>query len=351
MFKNKVTTMFGFTRVGACCLSVAALVLAVGCSSQKTADEQKISYNNPIVEQRADPWVWKTEEGRYYFIGTSPKFDFIEIRSADTINGLKDGESKIVWRKHENGPMGNHIWAPELHRIDGVWYIHVAAAPSHDPWHIRMHVLSNPSENPMEGEWREEGQIKTERDSFSLDATTFEHRGKRYLIWAQKDAANRHNSALYISEMATPTTLTGPEVMLTEPVLPWEIIGYRVNEGAAVIKKNDRIFVTYSASATDHNYAMGLLWADEDADLLDPASWNKSPEPVFYTNPEVKRYGPGHNSFTVAEDGKTDVMIYHARDYKELQGNPLTDPNRDARARVLHWDENGFPDFQQTLAD
>ena len=45
-----------------------------------------------------------------------------------------------------------------------------------------------------------------------------------------------------------------------------------VNEGAAVLKRNGRIFITYSGSATDSNYAMGLLTADETATLLDPES-------------------------------------------------------------------------------
>ncbi len=96
---------------------------------------------------------------------------------------------------------------------------------------------------------------------------------------------------------------------------------------------------------------MGLLWADEDADLLDPTSWNKSPQPVFSTNERLDRYGPGHNSFVLAEDGRTDLMIYHSRDYLELKGSPLTDPNRHARARVLHWDANGFPVFEQERGD
>ncbi len=134
-------------------------------------------------------------------------------------------------------------------------------------------------------------------------------------------------------------------------MLDWERLGYKVNEGAAVIIRNGKVFLTYSASATDHRYAMGLLWADGDADLMDPASWHKLPEPVFISDESLGRYGPGHNSFTIAEDGKTDLMIYHGRDYLDLQGTPLTDANRHARARVLQWDENGFPDFRPAERD
>jgi GH43 family beta-xylosidase len=312
---------------------------------------QTLEFNNPIAEQRADPWVHKADDGTYYLIATVPEYDRIVIGKATSINGLKNAEEKVVWRKHETGVMGHHIWAPELHRIDGKWYIHFAAGEAENIWNIRMWVLSNPADDPMEGEWKEEGQIKTQRESFSLDATTFEHRGKRYLIWAQNVRGGNHGTALVMSEMKNPTTLTGPEVILTEPAFNWERMKYNVNEGAAVIKRNGKIFVTYSASATNHNYCMGLLWIDEDADLMDVSNWHKSPGPVFYSNPEVNRYGPGHNSFTTAEDGETVIMIYHARDYRDIEGHELSDPNRATRARVVRWTESGFPDFMQNEGD
>lgn len=332
--------------------------LLIGCNMSLNAAETttnadgKIVYNNPIVEQRADPWIYKDTDGTYYFIGSHPEYNQIVLRSAKTINGLKDATEKVLWRKHASGPMSKHIWAPELHKVDGKWYIHFAASRAEDIWHISMYALVNDSANPMEGSWREAGQVDSGWENFALDATMFEHKGKRYMIWAQANKERTYNTALWMAEMTGPTSIDTKNVIkLTEPTLPWEIITYKVNEGPAVLIRNGKVFVTYSASATDHNYTMGLLWADADADLMDEKSWNKSQEPVFSTNEAVKRYGPGHNSFTVAEDGKTDVLIYHARTYKELIGNPLTDPNRDARARVITWDENGFPVFGQELAD
>ncbi|MFW6290166.1 MAG: family 43 glycosylhydrolase [Mariniphaga sp.] len=312
---------------------------------------QTIQFDNPIAEQRADPWVFKTDEGMYYLVATVPEYDRIVLRKSQSINGLKYAEEKEVWHKHEKGVMGHHIWAPELHHINGKWYIYFAAGEAEDIWNIRMWVLSNSSDDPLEGEWKEEGRIMTQRESFSLDATTFEHRGKRYLIWAQNVRVGAHGTALVLSEMKDPLTLTGPEVVITEPEYSWEKMKYNVNEGAAVIKRGGKIFVTYSASATNHNYCMGLLWIDEEADLLNASSWNKSPGPVFYTNEELQRYGPGHNSFTTAEDGETVIMIYHARNYKEIQGHELSDPNRATHARVVQWTESGFPDFMQNQGD
>ncbi|MDN3593757.1 glycoside hydrolase family 43 protein [Zunongwangia endophytica] len=320
---------------------------------QKTAEgspSEEITYNNPIVGQRADPWVLKAEDGTYYFIATAPEYDRIEMRAAKTINDLGTAEPKVLWNKHENGVMSHHIWAPELHRIDGKWYIYFAAGQAEDVWKIRMFALSNDSEDPMMGEWKEEGQIATSRDSFSLDATTFEHNGEHYYAWAQA-VREEGGTSILLSKMETPTSLKGEEIEITNPEYDWERIGYLVNEGPAVIKRNGKIFMTYSASATDSNYAMGLLWADEDADLMDPESWHKSEEPVFSTNPEVRRFGPGHSSFTVAEDGETDVLIYHARVYEKIRGNSLYDFNRHTRARTFGWDEKGFPDFYQNKAD
>lgn len=345
MVYNKNTTTMKKMLFGS--LAVLMLLLAHACAAPAP---QVLEFDNPLVRQRADPWIHRAEDGTYYYIATAPEYDRIEVRKSSTLAGIADAEAVVVWRKHESGPMSHHIWAPELHRVDGRWVIYFAAGMAEDIWHIRMWALTNTADDPTTGEWVEEGQIETERDGFALDATTFEHRGERYLIWAENTRPD-NNSGLVMAKLVDGLRLEGPEIVITEPEYEWERQTYAVNEGAAVIKRNGKIFVTYSASATDHTYAMGLLWADENADLMDPASWNKSPEPVFYTNEEVGRFGPGHNCFTVAEDGKTDIMVYHARDYKEIEGASLNDPNRDTRLRVLHWDENGFPDFRQELGD
>ena len=71
---------------------------------------------------------------------------------------------------------------------------------------------------------------------------------------------------------------------------------------------------------------MGMLTADLDSDLLDPLSWKKERYPVLQTNNELEIYGPGHNSFTVDEDGNP-IMVYHARKEAEIEGNPLYNPN------------------------
>jgi GH43 family beta-xylosidase len=299
---------------------------------------------NPIVEQRADPWVYKHTDGYYYFTGSVPQYDRIEVRRAKTIQELGAAQPVDVWRKRDAGIMSANIWAPEIHFIGGKWYIYYAAARADSIFDHRMYVIENESANPLEGEWVEKGQIQTDWESFSLDATTFERNGVLYLVWAQKDPEITGNSNLYIAEMENPWTIKRPQVMITTPEYEWEKIGFLVNEGAAVLKRNGKIFITFSGSATDHNYCMGLLTADENADLLNPQSWAKSEQPVFQTSVENSQYGPGHNSFTTSPEGE-DVLIYHARSYREIEGDPLWDPNRHAHAQVFTWNPDGTPNF------
>ncbi|MEN0641934.1 family 43 glycosylhydrolase [Alkalicoccobacillus gibsonii] len=313
------------------------------------------TYKNPVVEQRADPWVYKHEDGYYYMTASVPEYDRIEVRRSKTINGLSEAEQKVVWEKYESGPLSANIWAPEIHPINGKWYIYFAAARTTETndglFDHRMFVLENESPNPLEGEWVEKGQIKTKWESFALDATYFSHNGTSYLVWPQKDPNIEGNSNLYIAELENPWTLKGEQVMIATPEYDWERIGFLVNEGPAIIKRNGKVFLAYSASATNHHYCMGLMYADEQSDLLDASSWHKLPEPVLTTDDENSQFGPGHNSFTVSEDGAEDVLIYHARNYKEITGDPLYDPNRHTRAQTFSWNEDGFPEFGRPVPD
>ncbi|BCB91061.1 family 43 glycosylhydrolase [Phytohabitans suffuscus] len=329
-------------------LSTSALTRSAtaGDGDRPDAEIYGVPSVNPLIEQRADPFITPRTDGMYYFTGSVPEYDRLVVRGAPTIAGLGGAPETVVWRRPASGRMGGHVWAPELHRVGGRWYIYFAAGDSDDVFRIRMYVLESPLPDPRDpAGWTLRGQIATEWDSFSLDATTFAHRGRRYLVWAQSEPEIAVNSSLYIARMDTPWSISTKPVRLTTPTRSWEIQGFRVNEGAAIIVRNGRVFLTFSASATDARYCMGLLTADAGADLLDRASWVKTPDPVFVTNERTGQYGPGHNTFTVAEDGVTDVLVYHARDYRDITGDPLYDPNRHTRVQKLYWHRDGTPLF------
>lgn len=298
-------------------------------------------YPNPLIEQRADPFIHKHSDGYYYFVASHPDYDRILMRRAKTIAGLKETEEKVVWWKHDKGQMSQHIWAPELHYLNGKWNIYFAASRANAIWNIRQYVLENDSANPLEGTWEEKGKLKMNFEEFTLDATQFSHRGENYLVWAQKKYGD---SNLYIAKLKTPWKIEGKQKLIAEPSYSWEKKGFNVNEGPAVIKKGDKLFVSYSASATDSNYAVGLLTAKQDADLLNSDSWSKYENPIFKSSEITEEYGPGHNSFTT-DQNDNDILVYHSRPYKEIEGNPLYDPNRHTRIQRLFWDQNNNPVF------
>ena len=324
-------------------------------------------YCNPLIYNRADPFIYKHTDGYYYFTAshTDPthnledKYQYrkIILRRATSLDNLADNSGKYEEiTVFEREPLSNgaspHIWAPEIHFVRGKWYIYYTVTTSDNtPWDIRPHVLECADANPMTGTWNNLGQVaKTDPESpaftgFSLDHTVFEHKGELYLVWAQNYPKN---SSLLLSKMSNPWTIDGPTVVIAEPEYNWETHGFKVCEGPSILKRNGRIFIVYSASGTDALYCLGMLTADENADLLNPTSWIKTPYPVLQTCRENGQFGPGHNSFTTDEYGN-DIIVFHARQEERYLAQPkyqpLYDAGRNASIMRFFWNPDGTPNF------
>lgn len=317
-------------------------------------------YKNPFIIERADPYITKGSDGYYYFTASYPAYknvhsgyDRIILRRSKTVEGLAEAEEVEIWHAHSEGIMSKHIWAPEIHEICGKWYVFFAAGNSDDVWHIRPYMLCLDGNDPINDTWVELGKVKAavgdniSFNSFSLDMTYFEHKGKHYLIWAEIIG----DSSLFMAEInpLEPNQLISKPILLTKPEYDWEKVNFRVNEGASVLKTDDRVYVFFSASGTGAEYCMGMLYADNDSDLMDINSWTKVTEPVLQTSDLIGEAGPGHNSFIVDENGKL-LLVYHARPDSHLRGEcgtyweeSLYDSCRHARIREVKFDENGVP--------
>ena len=310
---------------------------------------KKTEFNNPFIIQRADPFVYKAEDGTYYFTASVPEYNKIVLRCADSIDELQTASEKDIWYQHSSGIMSKNIWAPEIHKIDGAWYIYYAAGEIDDIWKIRPYVLKCLGKDPMKDEWMELGQMQGADafsfQDFSLDVTVFSHKEKWYAIWAEKVSVGKKISNLCIAEMEEPHKLKSSQVLLTTPSYDWERVDFWVNEGPAVLKHDGRLFVTFSASATGECYCVGLISIDEEAEILDPYAWKKERYPVLKTDVDKGMYGPGHNCFVKDEEGLNDVMIYHARTYDEITGDPLYDANRHTYRMHIKWTEENKPIF------
>ncbi len=325
--------------------------------------KEKTKKSNIFIADRADPYITKGEDGYYYFTASYPMYggndkegyDRVILRRSKTLKGLQTAEEKTIWHVDESKTSFRFIWAPEMHYIGGKWYMYYAASDkSTDVWHIDCHVLMCEGNDPYNDTWVEKGKFqKVSGDNsfggFSLDMTYFENAGKSYVIWAEKK--NNGVSRLYMGEVnkEEPWKLTTKSMMLSEPEYAWECVTFEVNEGPSVIHHDGKVIVAYSASATGPEYCIGYLYADEGADLMKASSWTKQKTPALTSEDLTDEYGPGHNSFTVDEEGNP-IFVYHSRAKECFEGkcgygdgDPLYDPCRSAHLRKVTWDSNGLP--------
>ena len=227
-----------------------------------------------------------------------------------------------------------------------------AASGSKDNvWDIDCHIIMCNGDDPYNDEWIDKGKFNGFDDfsfrGFSLDMTYFECNRKHYVAWAQHGG----NSNVYLATINPdkPWQTISPAILLTKPEYDWERVNIPVNEGPAAMIHNGRIYLAFSASATGPEYCIGLMYADEKADLTDISNWTKLETPLLTSDDLDGEYGPGHNSFVKDENGDW-VFIYHSRDEKCFNGecgfagqDPLYDPCRSARIRKVKWSSDGLP--------
>jgi GH43 family beta-xylosidase len=319
------------------------------------------SYPATVGYQRADPDVTLADDGYYYLVGSYPQvgndpegYDRVNLRRARTIAGLASAPETTIWDE-QNSALQRYVWAPELTRIGDTWYVLFTASRSGNVFDIRPMMLRHTGGSLIDpANWVEVGAMLPKAgdrafNAFSLDMTHFEHGGRDYVIWAQAAPS----SALLMAEIdpADPRQLISDAVTIAYPDLAWEgnlATNQQIDEGPAVIERDGKIYVTFSASTVDDKYSVGLLTADVGANLLDAASWRKTPYPIMTTaDLPAGQTGPGHNSFTTDDLGNT-VIVYHSRDTASTTDGGLSDPSRWARARTVHFAADGSPVLTMT---
>lgn len=362
--------------------------------------------NTKFVEGMADPNIyWDELTGYYYMTGSyfpengdaidgtdkPQSYDRVVLRRGRTLEELqKRSEQKTIWKVGNQGYENNqganvakgnrYIWAPEIHRVGNYWVVYFTE--SHGSlYNIYCHALVLPGDQDpyetglefgaQESKWKDYqmrgglGDTSAITKDFCLDMTYFEDAstGTPYVIWASKAAGN---SDLYIAKvnMDEPWVLDSNILRLTTPEYGWENVRYMVNEGPTVLQRDGKIYMCFSASGTGSEYAIGMMTADQGADLLDISSWTKNPYPLLTSRDVEGEEGPGHNSFTVDKDGNA-IFVYHARptshNYQHCgwdgekslhyNGQPLEDPCRHARLKRVHWASDGTPILKMTYEE
>jgi len=317
-------------------LLAAALTAALAPATQ--AQKAAGTFNNPLQTNGPDPWVIR-QGGYYYYTNTTG--NDLQIWKTRKLSEVSAAKPAVVWTPPATGPNSSQIWAPELHFLDGKWYIYYTASDktAADDDHRYVFVLENASADPTTGTWVDKGKVNTRYTG--LDGTVFEHGGQRYFVYS---AYIGPQSTLAIAPMQNPWTLqAGQEMTIATPTLAWEKGGGRqILEGPEFLPgKKGQLFIVYSASACwDDNYSLGMLTARAGSDLLKPESWTKAPQPVFHASTGNGVWGTGHNSFTKSPDGREDWIVYHAKAAADGKCE-----GRSSRMQKFGWNADGTPDF------
>jgi len=288
------------------------------------------TFTNPL-NPGPDPWMLYYE-GYYYL--TTTQGNCIRMWKAPTLAALKTAPAVIVW-KDDNPTRSHGIWAPEFHLINNRWYLYYTAmaATKVDSTH-RMHVLESAGTDPL-GPYTYKGRLfDTTNDQYAIDGSVFLHPGdgEWYFLWAAHPG-----HVITIARMSNPWTLATKGVVIPASGFGCE----EVREGPVVLKRNGKLFLTYSACDTGKpDYKIGMLIADETADVMDPNSWKQHPVPVFERNDAAGVFGPGHHGFFQSPDGTENWIVYHGKTTSQYTYN-----GRSTRAQKFTWNPDGTPNF------
>lgn len=342
------------------------LTLALSCTGslkdrETPEQEPRDSYTNPILPVGAEPWSLFHEGYYYYMQGMEHR---LVLWKTTDITDLRHAPSKIIW-VGDIPERSQHMWGPEIHRIDGAWYVYYVADDGNMDNH-QIYVLENTSEDPFDGEFKFKAHISTDSlNNWAIHPNVMVHDGSLYMTWSgwQTRRVDVETQCIYIAKMKNPWTLGSERVLLSKPELEWERqwinpdgskTGYTiyVNEAPQFFKNKtgDKIYIYYSASGNwTPFYATGRLVTDADSDLLDPASWEKSKQPVFRQFPDSKIFAPGNCCFLPSPDGSEYFLLYHARRIENEAPGALD--SRSPRLQKIEWSEDGTPYFGTPVAE
>lgn len=210
---------------------------------------------------------------------------------------------QIVWESSSE----LQVWAPELHQIDGHWFIYYSSSNGENNTHGAKVIGA--ANNPFGPYLWSQNLI----DPWSIDMTTFVWEGKRYAAWSGWDRnKDEFPQNLYIAPMISPVEV-GERVLLTKPEFDWELSIKPINEGPQTYIKDGRLFMLFSANASwTQEYATGLLELI-GVNPLNSWHWVKRDRPLMLNAGHGMVVGDDfwyHRKMSVLE-GWTDREIYN----------------------------------------
>jgi len=341
--------------------AIFGVIILAGSATCQTAGKQIVNdnstYQNPVFEPiLADPTVVRTEDGWFYAYGTMDDWGdgkgahlIPVVRSKDLVKWdfVKDAFLKKPSWKEKGG-----IWAPDVVKVNGKFYMYYAYSTWGDPNPGVGLAVADSAAGPFNDLGKlflsEEINVPNSIDPFYMEAD-----GRKYIFWGSY--SNAPTQGTYGVELSADGK-TVPDlskkfkiaagdfeaVMIQKKGDYYYFFGSRENccDGA---KSRYHIRVGRSKNVT------GPFLDKDGKDLKERNSGS------ILIQPNEKYAGTGHNARLITDRAGTDWLLYHAID--RSKPNVSTGANR----RVLmldkvtwrdNWPEvlNAQPSIEKTAA-
>ncbi|MCX5401690.1 glycoside hydrolase family 43 protein [Streptomyces sp. NBC_00102] len=300
---------------------LAALVLAGLLTAVMSVSSAEPARASQTSMRAADPSVIRV--GSTY-VSVQSTGGGIAVRQASSTAALASATARQVWS--DTRGLGE-VWAPELVRDGGRYYIYftAGAGAAH-----RMYVISSAS---ADSGYTAETQLALPDGKWAIDGTMFTFNGQRWFVWSGWAGDTNVEQNLYIARMSSPTTPTGARYVISQPRESWErVVGNPyINEAPEAIKDpNGQLHIVYSANGSwSDQYCLAEVRLRAGGDPTYVWDWYKSNGCLFGSNgstmnpgwdPTQQVNGPGHHSFVLLDGdistsppaGPTFPLMFHA---------------------------------------
>ncbi len=223
-------------RLGRALLAAVLLALAPPVSAGAT-------FQNPVRIDAADPWMVH-HDGRYVLVYSMNSR--LAVICSPSVAGLRDTEAVTVWTR-DSGPQAPccHMWAPEIHFIDGRWYLYYSASDGNYD-NLRNYVLESAGADPL-GPYTFKGRVfPPGQDYKTLDGSV--HRqpdGSLLYLWSCYPPGQTEGQSICIAPMSNPWTVSA---IRTKISVGDSEEGSAVREGPVILSRNGTLNLVYSVS-------------------------------------------------------------------------------------------------------
>ncbi len=279
-----------------------------------------IEFTNPIGGH-PDPSVVLAEDGYYYYsyAATNNGKQAIYMTRSPNLCDVDNAKPRLIWTAGDNGNGADvlSIWAPQLYKFDGKWYMYASCSLSENDHAVRQVYVWKGGSAPTDA-FTYCGVINNSDSSRSYSSPRFvEWAGVRYLICGS-------SYSIILTKLASPTSLLGSAVVISSPSADFEAAPTtttKIMEGPVpLISPDGVLYVPYAAGHTrGDEYCTGLLkFTGSKTDELTSASkWQKFSDPMHFASYENRIYSPGAMVFVSSPDGSETWCVYHAKQYTD----------------------------------